>query len=1233
LVGPVLAALTVSLTVAGVPADATTAATTPRPPASPAVRSAGGPVNPSSSHRVTLITGDVVTVSSVAGGGSTVTVDPADPRSTYRTQQVGDDLYVIPDAALPYLASHRLDRDLFDVTGLIDQGYDDASTKTLPLIVEYKQAVSRIATAKTPAGAQRTALLGSLDGAALTTSKARAAGFWSEITPRHVAPTAATFDSDIAKIYLDGKVHADLADSVAQIGAPEAWEAGYDGTGSTVAVLDTGIDTSHPDLADQVTTTQSFVPDQNIDDHNGHGTHVASTIAGTGAASNGVEKGVAPGADLVIGKVLGNDGSGQESWIIDGMEWAATHADIVSMSLGSSEASDGTTPMDQAVDTLSDQTNALFVIAAGNNGMVGGISAPGAADAALTVGAVDGQDQLAYFSNMGPRLNDSALKPDLVAPGVDISAARSHFVDGTGDYQTMSGTSMATPHVAGAAAILAELHPAWTGTQLKNALMSSAKGLDDFTPYEVGTGRVDVPASLGDIHATGSAYFGFFPWPNADATAVDRTVTYSNDGDDPVTLDLAASFRDGAGAGDPAPAGTLAMSDDQVTVPAHGTASVTLTADPSLIPSGSQEAGTVVASLDGAPVARTSIAMDKESERYTLTLRATGRDGQPASTWVVLHAFDDSLLGPVFVDGETTVRLPVGTYSAMAFMDTSDGPDSKGMALLGNPQVDLTQDRVVELDASTAVPVEAKVGRRAEAVATRIGYHTHDVVDFDAEMWMPYDIDHVYASPTAEVTKGDFEFVSRWRLRKPSFDVSTPTHRFDVTQASGGGWLDGTSTLETAYLGTGSEASYAGKDVTGKAVVITRDPSVGDREAAMTALAHGAALLLVVNNAPAEFLDGIYDDQGRRVQLPVGGVSGLEGESLVDLATAGDEITVSGSMNSPWVYDLQSPHAGRIPDDLTYRPTADELTRVDARYYGDKDRIGGEFRFDFRPSSPFASGFELYSRFPQVRTEWVNNPEGTQWVQNASIIKGGWSVRGGKRTFTPGGHATEEWFSPVIHPRLGQGFWKPVRQNDFLQINLPSFGDAGHAHTGGMDPSDQTMRLYHGTKLIKRSDGWQSLNAEVPAKLMKLRVTSDSRRPASWKTSTSSHSVYEFWTKNMTRPGMLHDPILPLVQVNFHVDTDLAGDTRAGRRDTIGFDAWTMPEAALKGTVVGGRLQVSYDDGASWQAVPLTGRTGHWTGHLSYPDNASRFVSLRAHAWDSKGNTVTQEITRAYGLK
>ena len=223
------------------------------------------------------------------------------------------------------------------------------------------------------------------------------------------------------------------------------------------------------------------------------------TIVGTGAASGGDYKGVAPGADLIVGKVLGGaEGYGQDSWVIAGMQWAAeSGADVVSMSLGDSSPSDGSDPMSQAVDALSAQYGTLFVIAAGNSGPET-ISAPGAAASALTVGATDKQDELAYFSSTGPLACSGAMKPDIAAPGVDITAARSQEMTdgGEGLYRTISGTSMATPHVSGAAAILAQQHPDWTGAQLKEHLMSSAKGLaDGYSPYEVGTGRLDVAAA------------------------------------------------------------------------------------------------------------------------------------------------------------------------------------------------------------------------------------------------------------------------------------------------------------------------------------------------------------------------------------------------------------------------------------------------------------------------------------------------------------------------------------------------------------------------------------------------------------------------------------------------------------------------------------------------------------------------------------------------------------------
>ncbi|NEE44195.1 S8 family serine peptidase, partial [Streptomyces sp. SID8455] len=216
----------------------------------------------------------------------------------------------------------------------------------------------------------------------------------------------------------------------------------------------------------------SFIPGEEVEDRNGHGTHVASTIAGSGAASDGANKGVAPAAGLLVGKVLSDEGSGADSGIIEAMEWAkAEGADVVSMSLGSPAPDDGGDPMSQAVDSLSADGGPLFVIAAGNAYGAGTIGSPGSAEKALTIAAVDKQDARASFSSMGPLVRSHGLKPDLSAPGVDINAAASQSVPGIeGPYQSMSGTSMATPHVAGAAAILKQRHPDWSGQRIKDAL-------------------------------------------------------------------------------------------------------------------------------------------------------------------------------------------------------------------------------------------------------------------------------------------------------------------------------------------------------------------------------------------------------------------------------------------------------------------------------------------------------------------------------------------------------------------------------------------------------------------------------------------------------------------------------------------------------------------------------------------------------------------------------------------
>lgn len=187
------------------------------------------------------------------------------------------------------------------------------------------------------------------------------------------------------------------------------------------------------------------------------------------------------------------------------------------------------------------------------------MASPGAADAALTVGAVDKSNQLAEFSSRGPRVGDSALKPDITAPGVDVVAARSTSAGGgPGDYYAAgSGTSMATPHVVGAAAILAQRRPDLTPGQLKAALMAAAAPQSGQAVLEQGAGRVDVARAVGQTVFADppSVSFGRQVWPHGDDVPVTKTVTYQNVGVSEVRLSLA--FSAVGPDGNPAPAGRL----------------------------------------------------------------------------------------------------------------------------------------------------------------------------------------------------------------------------------------------------------------------------------------------------------------------------------------------------------------------------------------------------------------------------------------------------------------------------------------------------------------------------------------------------------------------------------------------------------------------------------------------------------------------------------------------------
>ncbi|GGT98802.1 hypothetical protein GCM10010272_49640 [Streptomyces lateritius] len=325
---------------------------------------------------VTLVTGDRILVSRDAAGNAAASALPREDGTVplVQTRRSGEDLYVYPERATAALAAGRVDEELFNVTGLVRQGYDAAATGTLPLIAVYGTDLARSAPPAAPRGARRGQVLKAVDGVALQADKKRAATFWAEVE----APAARTAGG-LRKLWLDRKAEATLEHSTRQVHAPEAWAAGFDGTGTKVAVLDTGADVGHPDLKGRVVASRDFTDSDGADDRQGHGTHTISTVGGSGAASGGKKKGVAPGTDLLSGKVLDDSGSGAASWIIVGMEWAvAQGADVVSMSLGSPVPTDCTDPMSTAAQRLAQNQGTLFVIAAGNTGpKLNTVSSPG----------------------------------------------------------------------------------------------------------------------------------------------------------------------------------------------------------------------------------------------------------------------------------------------------------------------------------------------------------------------------------------------------------------------------------------------------------------------------------------------------------------------------------------------------------------------------------------------------------------------------------------------------------------------------------------------------------------------------------------------------------------------------------------------------------------------------------------------------------------------------------------
>ncbi|GAB3179628.1 subtilisin family serine protease [Micromonospora palomenae] len=1081
------------------------------PPASAQPRAAKPTTTPtvaSKPRTVTLLTGDTVHVSTV-DGQTAVGVVPGKGRERipFITHSAGEDVRVIPADAVGLLNRGKLDERLFDISTLVDFGYDDTRA-TLPLIVQHRSAA--------PAGLAGARTTRELSGAsAVAESRADAVAFWNSVTSA-ASGTERQLRAGFDKIWLDGLRQPTLDVSVPLTGAPQAWQAGWTGTGVKVGVIDTGVDQTHPDLAGRVAAAENFTAEPDALDRVGHGTHVASTITGSATASQGRHKGVAPGATLYSAKVCMQEGC-PESAILAGMTWAAEQGvKVANMSLGGPD-SPGTDPIEAALTDLTSRYGVLFVVSAGNSGLAGEstVSSPGGVAEALTVGAVTKTGELAEFSSRGPRAGDAGIKPDITAPGVGIVAARSSTSDlapndENPQYASLSGTSMAAPHVAGAAAILAQQHPDWTPDRIKSTLMAAAQPNAGIGVYEQGAGFLDVARAIQQTVTASPVSVAF----ERTTAAQQHTITYANSGSAALTLAVSLDAKDAEGT--PAPAGLFSLSASSVTVPAGGTASVTVTVQAGADLPDRYFGGEVTATGGGAQV-QTPVALD--IARHQLSLKLVGPDGgapTPEQGWVtVLTDLDRQTILVLADPAATRYRVRAGRYLVQTYLVSDDD-----ITTLVRPSLDLTTDQALTMDARLAKPIAVSVpNSKATAVHQEFGW---TIRTEEPQIWGSNDL---YGM-----------------LMNIPFDH-----------------------LRTAQIGAGETPGFVSY-VNGMWGQVTQDGTL--------------------HNSP--YVYRVYLYEPKRMMT-----------GLTRKLRAGDFATVRSQISA----DVAGVPVAR---------TAVAHAPGNSPVYRDERNIPPSFTYDV----------------PSTITEYYNQDKQAVWQSTSAQLRYTY-YQSPWTSFQPGRTYTVKWANAVAgpvfpEPNFGQQFatryW-----GDLIGGPGPLHGDgAGHMGFRHVRGGSVQVSLYRNGVKIGDANGapwvW-----EVPAEKGDYRLAATFRSDPEFTLSTLVDAEWTFTSAHVGDGDLVK---LPMTAIRYTPELDIDNRAPAGRlfRIPVSLDRQIGAAPGQTRTLT---VEASFDDGKTWQRLTVR-RSGEKAVAWVRNPAGTGFVSLRAAATDTSGNTVNQTVIRAY---
>ncbi|MEV7996683.1 hypothetical protein AB0O67_33830 [Streptomyces sp. NPDC086077] len=423
-------------------------------------------------------------------------------------------------------------------------------------------------------------------------------------------------------------------------------------------------------------------------------------------------------------------------------------------------------------------------------------------------------------------------------------------------------------------------------------------------------------------------------------------------------------------------------------------------------------------------------------------------------------------------------------------------------------------------------------------------------------------------------------------------------------------------------------------------MVVRADARVTPADQAAAARAAGATVLLVVNDDDGRMIDWYGDPDGKTTGLlPVASLTVDEGEDLIKKITSPGKtrLKVEAHPSPQYLYDLADYHHGGIPDDPSAATDPGSLARIDNVFTSPTGQRITESREDspsyehWPAAYPYANapGMTRVPPFPRepaepgTRTDWVSAGDGVKWQQYADVD--GWSTFTDIVSYRPGSVQSEHWFGPLIRPRMA-GFELPHRVGNAIGGMVAGFGDGGSAHSGSSGLMARSFSLYQRGRLLVQGGPRHDFGVGdlAPQKLPYQLVVDTRGNTDVTPYSTTTHTEWSF------QSGTADNQAIPLVQLDYGTAVDLAG--RAKRTSVFSVKPVVLGSDAAKDAVSSVKLEVSYDDGASWRAQDLKESKGTWQTQLHAPARAG-YVSIRVTAKQHNGGGITQTVTRAFGLK